>query len=192
MLEIDRLAGFSTRESGLLVPEKREVNARELPEIFGIDVRLRTQRELTALGILPEGSELQFQERPNIHKYMVIDQDGKNIVVESDGQYFLETVMGEHGVLASYLPPKSHTTEHEHHSPITEIYIQIAGESQAYVGSKEVSLSAGMSPIEVPLDTEHQVFTDGTPAFMLIVMKNAGLVPRDQWHRPTKRLNKNK
>lgn len=175
-------------KNNLVTPDRKKIIAGDLPGIFGVDVRLLTQAELIRLGILPKGSELKFRNDPIIHTYRGIDDDGNIIEIESDSQYFLETVIGEDGVLASYLPPFSRTSEHEHEA-IREKYKQIAGQSIVNVGNEKVNLRSGMESIEVPLNTEHQVLTGEEPAFILIIMSKAGLVPRDQWHRPTHRYS---
>ncbi len=195
MLEIDN-RGFTKTKSDLLVPknnlvtpDRRKITSGELPIIFGVDIRLLTQNELIRLGILPKEGKLQFHDNPIVHTYTDINDNGEIIKIESDGQYFLETVIDEDGVLASYLPPFSRTSEHEHIT-IKEKYKQIAGQSIVNVGDEEINLNAAMESIEVPLNTEHQVMTGAKPAFILIVMPKAGLLPRDQWHKPTHRYNR--
>lgn len=175
-------------KNNLVVPDRRKIASGELPGIFGVDVRLLTQEELIRLGILPKGSELIFLNDPIVHTYKDIDDNGNIIETKSDGQYFLETVIGEDGVLASYLPPYSMTSEHEHEA-IKEKYKQIAGQSFVNVGNEKVNLNSDMGYIEVPLNTEHQVLTEEKPSFILIVMSKAGLVPRDQWHKPTRKYS---
>lgn len=189
MVETARRSGLLVPEESLLAPDKKLVKASDLPQIFGVDVELLSQERLVALGVLPEGSKLKLQEDPMIHTYKVKGEDGRDIVVTSHGQYFLETVIGKHGILASYLPPNSRTSEHEHNLPIEEVYEQIAGESLVAVGNEVILFRAGMASIKVPVNTAHQVVTgEQKPAFVLIVMRNAGLVPRSQWHKPTNRL----
>lgn len=174
-------------KNNLVVPDRKKITSGDLLGIFGVDVRLLTQDELIRLGILPKGNELLFSNDPIIHTYTEVDENGKKMVVESDGQYFIETVIGKDGVLVSFLPPYSKTSEHEHTGGILERYRQIAGQSVVNIGGEKFTLNAGMEA-RVPIETEHQVTTDKMPGFMLIIMENAGLVPRSQWHRSTRRL----
>ncbi len=183
-----RESGLSAPDAKLITPDKRRIKAEELPRIFGIDVKLHTKTKLVGLGIISEESELPFLEDPIIHTYKL--EDGT--IISSDSQYFLETVIGKDGVLASFLPPFSRTSEHMHEHPIKEIYNKIAGQSLVNVGNEAIALNDGMESVEVPINTEHQVLTRESPAFILIVMKNAGIVPRDQWHKSTNRFSRNK
>lgn len=165
--------------SGLLIPDKRTNREEDLPRIFGADVKSLTQSKLVELGILPKGSKLDFLNSPKIHTY--VEEDGT--VKESDAIYFLEQVIGEHGILVSLLAPYSLTTRHQHKHPILENYHAITGVSFLTLGDDVVELSLNKrESIEVPLNTEHQLRTREKPAFILIVMKNAGLVDRKAWH----------
>lgn len=195
MVESGRSLGISSKDTGLkvpdnglIVPKRRIIKANELPDIFGKDVRLLTQNQLIEWGILPKGSNLEFYHEPEIHRYTIVGEDGKPKIIESHAQYFVDTIIGDHGILASLLPPDSESSEHMH--LIEEIYKRIAGKTRVRRGDQEFVLDGETESLKIPVKTEHQVLTDDDYAFILIVMRNAGPIPRDQWHEPTNRFGR--
>jgi hypothetical protein len=158
-----------------LVALDLEMTKKDLFTQFnGIDVEELTMVKLKELGLVFQ-ENLTFLNNPLIHKY----KDGN-----SPARYFIETVVGKDAVLASFLPPETKTSKHPHSSAfgIIEGYYPILGESDLQLGNMSLKLKPGVS-VDIPFDTQHQMFTGNQPAFTLIVMKNAGLVARDNWHR---------
>lgn len=170
---------FVESRGSLTVPDK-SMHKAELSDRFpGLDIERLTQEKLKELGFVPqnelEREMLEFLNNPLIHKYPSGD---------SPARYFMEVVMGKHAVLASYLPPYSMTSEHPHSAiyGILEDYYLTGGKSRLKLGNEIFELRCGMS-IRVPLNIRHQMITEGEPAFTLIIMRNAGLVDRKNWHR---------
>lgn len=170
---------FVESNSGLVVPDQ-QMHKSELPLKFGgIDVENQTMRKLAELGFIPQNESekmmLEFLDNPLVHKYSSGD---------SPARYFMEVIMGEHAILASYLPPNSITSNHRHSNEfgILEDYHITGGNPDLKLGSEIRPLGRGMT-VEVPLDTYHQLKTADKPAFTLIIMKNAGRVDRANWHR---------
>jgi len=163
----------------LIIPDKT-MNKRGLLAMFnGQDVEHHTWLKLSELGFIPQNEEerkmLGFLDHPLVHKYPSGD---------SPARYFMEVIVGNHAILASYLPPNSITSDHKHSAEhgIFEDYHLIGGESRLRMGTEVRELKYGMFA-KVPLDTSHQLETGKKPAFILIIMKNAGLVKRENWHR---------
>lgn len=183
---IERFSGVSLVENrvryvesnGSLIVPDRTMHKRDLPHIFdGQDIELLVKSKLKELGFTPgnevEDRMLSLLEHPLIHKYPTGDSPAK---------YFMEVIMGKDAILASYLPPKSKTHPHPHSKEhgILEGYHHIGGEAILYLGSDPHKLKTSE---EVPMDTFHQLEAGEKPAFTLIIMKNAGLVDRKNWHR---------
>ena len=170
---------FVELNGGLMIPDKT-MHKSELPDKFGgLNIEHLTRLKLEELGFIPQNEEeikmLEFLNNPLVHKYPSGD---------SPARYFMEVIMGKHAILASYLPPNSITSNHKHSEEygILEDYHVTGGESNLRLDSEICKLKQGMS-IEIPLNVSHQLKTGGKPAFTLIIMKNAGLVERINWHR---------
>jgi hypothetical protein len=166
--------------NGRLIVSDNLMNKVELPDKFDrLDIERLTKLKLAELGFVPsnntESRVLEFLDNPLVHKY----PSGN-----SPARYFMEVIMGKDAILASYLPPYSKTSEHPHSSThgILEDYYLIGGESSLRLGQNALKLRRG-ERVEVPLDTYHQLITEEKPAFTLIIMKNAGFVERENWHR---------
>jgi len=164
-------------DGGLIVPDKT-MHKQDLPRIFdGQDIELLVEHKLKELGFVPrneeEGKMLSLLENPLIHRYPTGD---------SPARYFLEVIMGKDALLASYLPPKSITHPHPHSKEhgILEDYYHIGGESYLHLDGDPSLLTTFR---RVPLDTYHQLEARDKPAFTLIIMKNAGIVERRNWHK---------
>ncbi|OGH24337.1 MAG: hypothetical protein A3B47_01055 [Candidatus Levybacteria bacterium RIFCSPLOWO2_01_FULL_39_24] len=170
---------FVEPNNNLVVPD-RTMHKSELSDKFdGLDIEYLTQIKLRELGFAPQNDKekemLEFFHNPLIHRYPAGD---------SPARYFMEVIMGNHAILASYLPPNSITSNHKHSDEykILEDYHITGGEPILKLDSEIHALKSGMS-VEVPLNTPHQLKTGEKPAFTLIIMKNAGLVDRKNWHR---------
>lgn len=117
-------------------------------------------------------SEIEFFESPNRH-------DG------SDAVYLLEQFINEDWVLASHLEPNRKTSEHKHVNPMgTEQYYWLAGEAILNVGGEDMPLDSEHNFRVVPLDTFHQLRTEGNFVLTLIIMKNARSVLPEKRHIP--------
>jgi hypothetical protein len=167
------------QNNGLIVADEKMSKAELFGKFGGLDVEYLTGLKLKELGFAPrneaERKMLEFLDNPLIHKYPSGD---------SPARYFMEVIMGEHAVLASYLPPNSITSNHKHSEEynILEDYHITGGGSSLRLNDETRELMSGMSA-EVPLNVFHQLKTGEKPAFTLIIMKNAGLVDRRNWHR---------
>jgi hypothetical protein len=167
-------------DGGLLLPDNT-ISKNDLPFLFdGRDINSLTREKMNELGIVPlndeERRKLEFLDNPWIHKYFKGD---------SPARYFLEVTFGKDAILAQYLPPNSVTTKHEHpkETSIVEKYHVIGGNPSLKIGDNDpYDLEPGMSAT-IPFDTPHPVITGSKPSFLLIVMENAGLVPRKDWHK---------
>lgn len=177
--ERDCRVRFVESNSGMLIPDKTMHRAELFDRFGGLNIEQLTRLKLNELGFVPrnetESRMLEFFDVPLIHRYPSGD---------SPARYFMEVIMGEHAILASYLPPNSMTSNHKHSAKykILEDYHVTGGESSLRLNSEIRELRCGMS-VEVPLDTFHQLKTGEKPAFTLIIMKNAGRVDRENWHR---------
>lgn len=176
---VENRVRFVESNDGLVVPD-RAMHKSELSNKFdGLNIESLTQLKLNELGFVPQNEDekkmLEFLENPLVHKYSSGD---------SPARYFMEVIIGNHAILASYLPPNSITSDHKHSDEyrILEDYHITGGESILRLGNEFRELKSGMS-VEVPLNTPHQLKTMEKPAFTLIIMKNAGLVDRKNWHR---------
>lgn len=170
---------FVELNGGLVIPD-RTMRRSELSNKFdGLNIEQLTQLKLNELGFVPQSEDergmLEFLDNPLIHRYLSGD---------SPARYFMEVVMGEHAILASYLPPNSITSNHKHSNEygILEDYHILGGNPDLKLNNQTCALRQGMS-VEVPLNTFHQLETAEKPAFTLIIMKNAGLIDRKNWHR---------
>lgn len=163
--------------SGLLVPDKKTIREENLAFIFGVDVKSLTKGKLVELGILAEGSELDFLDPPNIHRYEI-----NNVVVESDAQYFVEKMVGQHEIKVSYMPEGKKASKHSHKPPMVEEYYVVAGEADLRMGDGTIHLNEYNRFIQVPSYVEHQLTTNSHPFFVLIVMRNSALLSLEQRH----------
>jgi mannose-6-phosphate isomerase-like protein (cupin superfamily) len=170
---------FVESNGGLVIPDT-SMHKTELPDKFdGINIEFFTLLKLNELGFMPQNDTerrmLEFLDNPLVHKYPLGD---------SPARYFMEVIVGNHAILASYLPPHSETSKHPHSREygILEDYYLMGGKSDLRLGNEAIELNDGTC-VEVPLDTHHQLMTGEKPAFTLIVMKNAGLVDRKYWHK---------
>lgn len=177
--ERDCRARFVESNDGLVVPDNT-MHKAELPGKFGgLNIEQLTMFKLNELGFVPQNETerrmLKFFNVPLVHRYPSGD---------SPARYFMEVIMGDHAILASYLPPNSITSNHKHSAEykILEDYHMTGGKSSLRLNNEIRELKSGMS-VEVPLDTFHQLKTGEKPAFTLIIMRNAGLVDRKNWHR---------
>lgn len=171
MVERIGLRGFSAERPVAL--DFSGIVKKNLPSIFGEDVEALTRQKIASLGI---AEEISFSEQPIRHQY------GQEV---SPAFYFVERVVRCDAVLVSLLPPHSKTHPHQHSKEykILEDYYPIAGRSTLDVNGEPHELDAFSGrPITVPLDTFHQLKTDGGFALTLIIMRNAGLVERQNWH----------
>jgi hypothetical protein len=167
-------------DGGLLLPDNT-ISKKDLPSLFdGRDIDSLTRKKMSELGIIPLNDEerrrLEFLDNPWVHKYSKGD---------SPARYFLEVTFGKDAVLAQHLPPYSTTSEHKHtkETNIIEKYYIIGGNPSLRIGDQDpYELKPEMS-VEIPFDTIHPLITKEKPAFVLIVMENAGLVPRKDWHK---------
>lgn len=168
---------FVEPNGSLIVPD-RTMHKNDLPHIFdGQDIERLVRNKLTELGFIPQNEEedrmLSLLENPLIHKYPTGNSPAK---------YFMEVIMGKDAILASYLPPMSKTHPHPHSKEhgILEGYHPIGGEAILYLDSDPHILKTSE---EVPMDMLHQLEAREKPVFTLIIMQNAGLVDRRNWHR---------
>ncbi len=163
--------------NGLHVSGESTITAEDLNQIFGIDCRLATQEALVEMGVFREGQRLEFFSRPKPHIYL---RDEKEIV--SSALYFVDMVVGDDAVMASYVPQHRESTRHLHRFGITEYYRSIAGRAKLRLRNQTVELGEHNRDFTVEEHSIHQFSTNSSPAFTLLIMRNAGLVHRDLWH----------
>lgn len=87
--------------------------------------------------------------------------------------YVIEKPDGVHRVLASVLRPGAATTRHQH--SFVEDYYVLVGEISLEGHSVAENTSYHVSPWEF-----HQVTAKENPALMIIVMRNAGNIPKEE------------
>lgn len=144
-------------------------------------------------GIRPDISiSLTRNYSPDGHKILSLDKVGfpglilahnTSIVHDpprghenSQAVYIIDCYKGNDRILVSSLRPNSQSSRHYHTPPITEIYWLLAGEAQ--VGERLIhERGFVINPGEV-----HQVTTQENGALLLILMKNAALVPEKKQH----------
>lgn len=163
--------------NGLHIPDRSAITAEDLNQIFGIDCRLATQEVLREMGVFREGERLEFLAHPQPHVYL---KDGKEIA--SSALYFVDMVVGADAVMASFVPPHREATRHLHRFGITEHYRSIAGRAKLRLRNQTVELGEHNRDFTVEEHSVHQFSTNSSPAFTLLIMRNAGLVHRDLWH----------
>ena len=160
---------FSKRESGLIIPNNRQITSEGIAAMFGIDLRERVIERLRAFDPLPDGYELTFFSKGQEH-------------AGSQALYLLEEHVAENMVYVSFLSPDSKTSIHKHNYPLKENYFWLAGASFLRVDGDVRKLRQGQEFITVPSGSIHQLTTRGEASLALIVIENAASVPADKLH----------
>lgn len=176
--------------SDLLIPDRnlldldeKEITLEDLHHIFKEDVGLLFQDLLRKKNIISADRKIELFKKSKRHIYKTEDKDGIIAIVKSGAHYFFEEIIGDDAVMAYLLLPESFSSAHQHDDRIKEIHYGVAGKfwSRPYPSP----LKAGMEHA-IPSYTIHQTSTKkGEYAFVGIIMKNAALIPRNEWHQPT-------
>ncbi len=170
------------KERALVPPSEGLPTLEELDQIFGVDLRALTEEMFIERGVWERSQRLEFLNPPIRHEYKKKLPDGREITVVSQAIYFVETVVGNHALMASFMPEGSKATEHFHLSGIKEHYGLIAGSAHLRTGYGVIDLGEENRRHTVEENIIHQFATNSLPAFTALVMENAGRVPRDKWH----------
>src|SRR3989344_5492683 len=112
---------------GSLIPEGKLPTEEDLNRIFGVDLRALTEERYIQRGVLGKGRRLKFLNPPIRHTYQRRLSDGREITVVSQAIYFVDMVVDDHALMASFVPENSEATEHLHLFGIREHYDLIAG-----------------------------------------------------------------
>jgi len=173
---------FAESSGGLFFPGRELPTEQDLNRIFGVDCRVLTERGFIEMGVLKKGQRLPFLNPPKRHIYQHKLADGTKIEVVSQAIYFVDMVVGDHALMASFVPENSEATEHYHIYGIREHYTSIAGRAHLRLEEGVIDLGDNNRRYTVEERTIHRFSTNSSPAFTSLVMENAGRVSRDKWH----------
>lgn len=156
--------------------ENQHLTEEDLVKIVGPDYDEILHQQLYACGILEMRQRLEFNF-PEPH-------DG------SDANYLYEGTIGNDWIFVYVLLPDGTTSSHKHRHKdieVTEEYHLLRGKMKLHLGEYGnyfEELTEENNSRTVPPEVRHRGSTDGSFAYVLVVMPNAGPIPRDRLHVP--------
>lgn len=175
-------SGNSFAESSGGFPGRELPTEQDLNRIFGVDCRAMTEQGFVEMGVWKKGQRLPFLDPPVRHMHERELADGTKITVVSQAIYFVDMVVGDHALMASFVSENSEATKHHHIYGIREHYALIAGRAHLRLEEEVIDLGEYNRRYTVEENTVHKFSTNSSPAFTSLVMENAGRVSRDKWH----------
>lgn len=169
-------------ENGMAGIPAQEVGARVTREdlsTFVPNYHSVLHERLYSTGILKEGVTLDLI-------FPSIPHDN------SDAEYIYEGTIGNDWIFVYFMGPNKKTSSHKHPYEGVEIeedYHLLRGKMFLQLGKDEdgvsqVELTEDSNFTTVPPNTLHGGSTDGHFAFVLVRMRGAASIPRDQLHIP--------
>jgi len=169
----------SIAETGRTAASQKDWESQELtPEYLSVfipDYKNVVHERLYAIGVLAQGQTLDFNFPPIKHE-------------NSDGEYLFEGIIGDDWVFIYFMRANKKTSPHKHSHKQIEVredYHLLRGKIFLHLGedgSSVIELTEDNSFVTVLPDTIHRGSTDAHFAFVLVRMRGAAPIPRDQLH----------